>query len=84
MSGSLPAGEKPWNTADVASHLGLPKRTVLAKFEAYMRGDQDGIPGFNLGGKGGPVRYYPSEIEKWMRGERPADGGRLQLIRAVR
>jgi excisionase family DNA binding protein len=53
-------GEKLLKARDVAELLGLEMGTVLDRFQ---RGE---IPGFRLGGKGGPVRFRLSEIEEWL------------------
>lgn len=49
---------------EVANHLGMTPRQVLARFE---RGD---IPGFRLGKAGAPVRFRISEIEAWLDAQR--------------
>jgi excisionase family DNA binding protein len=53
-------GERLLKARDVAELLGLEMSTVLDRFQ---RGE---LPGFRLGGKGGPVRFRLSEIEEWL------------------
>jgi excisionase family DNA binding protein len=52
--------ERLLTARELADVLGLSSSTILDRFEA---GD---LPGFRPFGKGGPVRFRPSEVEAWL------------------
>lgn len=65
---------EPYLTArEIAELLGVTPKWVLEKWEAFDRGDPNGLPGFRLGPppapgrRGGPVRFRQSEVEAWLR-----------------
>jgi predicted DNA-binding transcriptional regulator AlpA len=56
---------------EVAERLGMSPRWVLEKWEAFDRGEPDGLPGFRLGPRPpAPVRFRWSEVEAWLRRQR--------------
>lgn len=72
---------------EVADRLGMSTKWVLEKWEAYARGDPDGLPGFRLGPRApAPVRFRWSEIEAWLRSRRRRNGhdGDLAPVTPIR
>jgi len=51
---------------EVAQLLGVSLSWVAARWQAFDRGDADGLPGYRLGRPPAPVRFDWSQIEIWL------------------